>query len=418
MMSLKSLCNIYQWILLLIFSCPCYIFAGWSQPDSLKGKTIVALAARDSIVFAGTVHSGLYRSTDNGMNWSKVNQLFFEVKFLAFYDTNLFAGIGSELFRTDDFGENWIKLNVDSIAAMNEFYSLIKKGDTILTGTRAGSIFRSTDDGQNWSEIYNNITAINSMALNGDTIYAATDCAYFEGKILRSINWGASWDTLELGPSGNDKKCFCSLESKGQIIFAGTRYGNNFRSVDNGLTWSIINNGLLNQYTGLPCRMINRFIIVDTIVLAAVNPGGIYALHDTTWIETNNGLPDFTVYSLEINNTTIFAGAQSGLFICPLSEIISIERRHPFEIHAQHLSVCPNPFNPITIISFSIPDKTHILFDIIGLKGIRVLKMNDKTLDRGEHTFIWDAKERPSGVYFCRLQANGLTQIKKLMLVK
>ncbi len=85
--------------------------------------------------------------------------------------------------------------------------------------------------------------------------------------------------------------------------------------------------------------------------------------------------------------------------------------------------IAPNPFNPRTEISFVLARTGRVDLRIFDARGglVRTLVAGD--LDSGPHVVAWDGAGddgRPagSGVYFCRVQADGLGETAKLMLVK
>jgi thiol-disulfide isomerase/thioredoxin len=78
----------------------------------------------------------------------------------------------------------------------------------------------------------------------------------------------------------------------------------------------------------------------------------------------------------------------------------------------------PNPFNPSTTISFSLPAKAYvtlIVYDILG-KEMTTLFKGEKTA--GVNIIEFDASNLPSGIYFYRIEANGFTDTKKMLLIK
>jgi hypothetical protein len=79
----------------------------------------------------------------------------------------------------------------------------------------------------------------------------------------------------------------------------------------------------------------------------------------------------------------------------------------------------PNPFNPTTTVSFTLPVRTKvdlIIYNAIGQEVIRLVK--DKLLDAGSYEYDWDASQLPSGIYFCRLRTREYTHTQKMMLLK
>jgi len=78
----------------------------------------------------------------------------------------------------------------------------------------------------------------------------------------------------------------------------------------------------------------------------------------------------------------------------------------------------PNPFNPKTDISFSLPAEGAIRLGIYNLKGELVRTLANGTFGPGRHTFGWDASDHPSGVYFYRLEAPGFSETRKMIMLK
>ena len=78
----------------------------------------------------------------------------------------------------------------------------------------------------------------------------------------------------------------------------------------------------------------------------------------------------------------------------------------------------PNPFNPTTTIAYALPEPGEIsltVYNILGQKAARLFK-GEKAA--GRYTITWDGSDFPSGVYFARLEAGGLSRSIKMMLLK
>ena len=78
----------------------------------------------------------------------------------------------------------------------------------------------------------------------------------------------------------------------------------------------------------------------------------------------------------------------------------------------------PNPFNPVTTIEYSIPQKEFVtvkIYDVLG-KEIKTLVNEEKIA--GYYQIEFEAKGLSSGVYFYQLQAGSFTNTKKLILLR
>jgi hypothetical protein len=78
----------------------------------------------------------------------------------------------------------------------------------------------------------------------------------------------------------------------------------------------------------------------------------------------------------------------------------------------------PNPFNPVTTISYSLPQTTHVTLEVFNILGQRVATLVNKNQAAGEYTVSWDANPFSSGVYFYRIQTDEATETKKMLFLK
>ena len=83
----------------------------------------------------------------------------------------------------------------------------------------------------------------------------------------------------------------------------------------------------------------------------------------------------------------------------------------------------PNPFNPSTIVSFTIPKRESVEVRIYDVSGRLVRTLADGTYEAGTHFLPWDGTNEGgrsvgSGVYFCRMNAAGFSKTRKLVLIR
>lgn len=78
----------------------------------------------------------------------------------------------------------------------------------------------------------------------------------------------------------------------------------------------------------------------------------------------------------------------------------------------------PNPFNPSTTISFSMPVRARATLRIYNILGQEVEVLVDGQLEPGNHEILWDAENEPSGIYFYRLSYGSEVLTKKMALLK
>ena len=78
----------------------------------------------------------------------------------------------------------------------------------------------------------------------------------------------------------------------------------------------------------------------------------------------------------------------------------------------------PNPFNPTTNISYTIPKSGRVSLKIYDILGKEVSTLVDEQQEPGTHTVTWNAQNLASGAYFYRLVAGDYVKARKMMLVK
>ncbi|MFO7524216.1 MAG: T9SS type A sorting domain-containing protein [Ignavibacteriaceae bacterium] len=83
----------------------------------------------------------------------------------------------------------------------------------------------------------------------------------------------------------------------------------------------------------------------------------------------------------------------------------------------------PNPFNPSTIITFSLATDSKVSLKVFDVLGQEVITIVNNNLSAGAHEYSFDASSFNSGVYFYRIEASGVngqsfTSVKKMILTK
>ena len=78
----------------------------------------------------------------------------------------------------------------------------------------------------------------------------------------------------------------------------------------------------------------------------------------------------------------------------------------------------PNPFNPTTKIIFNLPSAGNVKLIIYNTLGQKVKELINSYLSAGQHNVVFNGKSLVSGIYFYRLDENGRTRIKKMILLK
>ena len=78
----------------------------------------------------------------------------------------------------------------------------------------------------------------------------------------------------------------------------------------------------------------------------------------------------------------------------------------------------PNPFNPVTTVSYSLDFESTVSVDIFNVNGQRVESIYSGHQPVGNYSFSWDASRHSSGAYFIRILGDNVNSVTPIMLVK
>ncbi|MCB2213389.1 T9SS type A sorting domain-containing protein [bacterium] len=79
----------------------------------------------------------------------------------------------------------------------------------------------------------------------------------------------------------------------------------------------------------------------------------------------------------------------------------------------------PNPFNPSTSFSVSLPDAAELTVTVYNIAGQRVATLADGMTSAGQHEYTFDASGLASGLYFVQAVVPGqMNEIRKVTLLR
>ena len=142
------------------------------------------------------------------------------------------------------------------------------------------------------------------------------------------------------------------------------------------------------------------FRIWDASVNGEYSASPAYSTGDGTF-----GYGTYTILSsLKVVSTDI---GDSVLDVCPGDFGLSQNR--------------PNPFNPVTSISYRLPVFSEVELSIFNISGERVRSLVQEEKPAGKYAVVWDGRDNagesvPGGIYLCRIRAGQLTQTRKMIL--
>lgn len=149
-----------------------------------------------------------------------------------------------------------------------------------------------------------------------------------------------------------------------------------------------------------------------------------------SWVLEMDSITNHNTYrysSLVFENNNIYltgslwnrSGIHYDFMLAKYHQVIGIittssEIPAAYDLHQNY----PNPFNPVTYFEFDIAVKGNVQLIIYDVTGRRISELVNRELEPGSYKADWDAQNYPSGVYFYRLEADGYTDTKKMILIK
>jgi hypothetical protein len=410
------------------------------------------------VIYAATACAELeptgkvFRTTNGGDDWEACGDLpgAMIVYSILFDGEEIYAGTypNGDVFKSIDGGDSWINTadipGATSVRAMER----LANGDILVATsphglTHRNSIFRTPDGGLSWIEI-GALRHINPCKF----LYQTSGGSLFAGgwaydsmiRIHRSEDNGASWDSLtiisEFEPDwsvdafheASDGTLYVSgwIPGKGP----GTGGGFVYRSGD-GTSWTacekiVRDDGYHN------CR--TYAIAEDPLgtIYVGIQPAPdfvVYATpdHGRSWCSTGGLDGTYECLCLLMaSDGRLYAGTTPNGDVFAYTVPVGVDEDPPVVTRLPVLSRSrPNPFRRSTTVDFTVPGGGSVptKLQIYDARGRRVRKLLDGVRRPGDYTAAWDGTDDagrgvPSGIYFCRLDVNGVGRTRKMVLAR
>jgi len=182
-------------------------------------------------------------------------------------------------------------------------------------------------------------------------------------------------------------------EGVGKVIFVEGRGGDNriievSKSTDNGSTWEVVTT--LNGTT--------QCVFIE-VVVEDINANRIKL--------ENKGTGD-----IDLDDITVTSATPVSVEIDPFA--IPTE----YLLHQNH----PNPFNPSTVISFSLPKAGEVQVIVYDQLGREVSTLFNGFKNAGNHNIVWNTADHSSklssGIYIVQLKSADIVRSIKAVLLK
>ncbi len=280
------------------------------------------------------------KSTDKGQTFvNQYNPSWSDMKLVYFYSISSGWCLGNNkmILRTNNGGTNWYMPNGTAIdlswslkiplnfytSSGNVFYQSTWNKKEIFV-TNSNKLYRSLDIGETWAQIgttmpYGSIS--NSLFVSPkDTniiLVAIDSIDNFHGKVLRSTNYGQSWQITFSANRSSDGIPMAIDPNHTDTIYYGPTDSVMFRSTDFGLTWSPL--GSYRFENNCSIKVLNGHS--NIIIVGSANSFGSKGLitrstdYGATWtiVDSNRGpYPEVPAISGSILDSVLYATMYQG----------------------------------------------------------------------------------------------------------
>lgn len=284
------------------------------------------LWSNGDVLLATASYDGLYRSTNDGEQWTEPNPMFRnnQIADLKGSENYLFASayaypdtsnqdyVPPTLYWSKDTGLTWKRIILDSLTEVSCVFKF--KGMLFVSGfdyyAQNGALYVSSDAGVSWqrrdSAIHSTMYGSWVHKLFGcfDILYAAT-----EDGVFWSMDTGRTWNqgVMRKDSIADYPWTSTSIVAEGNVLVVGTMINGVFRSLDSGRTW------VRSDLGGYPREFVSDLTMLDSDIIVGTQKG-IYRSRDTgqTWVDISGNSKISTVLSLIKVDSVLFANADGG----------------------------------------------------------------------------------------------------------
>jgi hypothetical protein len=114
---------------------------------------------------------------------------------------------------------------------------------------------------------------------------------------------------------------------------------------------------------------------------------------------------------------------EDGLYIVQYDGAIRVSQNETAVHRFQLTPNFPNPFNPVTSVTYTVPVRAAVELNVYNIHGELVARLDRGEKETGRYTAVWNGRDLqnrplPGGVYLCRLTSGDFVTAVRMVLVK
>jgi subtilisin family serine protease len=293
---------------------------------------------------------------------------------------------------------NWYKIDLDSLGVLHDIWDVYLRGEISQSeATLYKNVIWQTSNATNplseneQSLIQYYLSHGGRLFLIGENIDEELAGTTFYSDVLRCISNGAGQNYALTGVQGN-----VITEGTSLFLTGGNGAGNSQSPASITPV-----NGAISAYTYANSN-------VAGLIWQDGNNGLVYFAFN---FEAASGVAQTTARRIVLNNIlNWFNSIQGGV----LPQAPGTPEPTVYDLKQNY----PNPFNPTTDISYDLPRASHVKLTVWDLNGRLVTTLVNNQEVVGRHRVTFAAGNLATGVYLYRLEAEGATFTRKMVLIK
>ena len=125
----------------------------------------------------------------------------------------------------------------------------------------------------------------------------------------------------------------------------------------------------------------------------------------------NGKIDDIRIYNRSLSDAEIYVLFDGSLGFSPEDQFTNHKELILYQNH-------PNPFNVSTEISWYSSIYSHVILTVFDVMGMEIRTLVDENQSPGIHRMTFNSEGLQAGVYFIRIQANGRSEVRNIMIHK
>ncbi len=389
-------------------------FAQWTQVNNgianlSQGATTLGHSA--NYIFSGTLSGGkMYRSNDNGNNWSEITPpIVSNVPECGYYFSGkYFSGLNAStdcIYYSSNDGTAWsVGVGSPTASVVRGFMSL---STDIFAYTSNKGIYKSSDGGVNWTQTISGLSNLNITWM--EVINSKIVACSIGGGVFISTDNGSTWVQSNSGIAGGDLNG-AMVWRMGTNLYYYAQGGGSYTSANDGATWTVWTKPAVFGLAPLEIYRSGGNLYLEARHFSGGLKDSVYVTSNegTTWTNITGNLSASDLNASKIMEFNGYAFIGYNL----VSPNLGIYRRgitvgiNEQVFNSTNIAIYPNPANDLILITADsrLLGSNFIITDQLGRQVLTGKLSNETT--------TVDISSFPVGVYFFQVGQENKQTIK------